>query len=142
MNSDTEFEAFADKAVDSWGQPGGDYGYRELEKAIATLYRSRLEFPPAWARSQSDDFIAEQAFRDADEVGTSFDGLVDTVTDRLRWAHYLNCGGRPLNEDIAAEITLARRQAIDDLRWRMVDEIPDMIRQVDRERANDMADET
>ncbi|MDR3658496.1 MAG: hypothetical protein P4L48_23455 [Mycobacterium sp.] len=139
MNSDPKFEAFVDEAVTSWGRPGGDYGYQELEAAIATLYRSRLEFPPAWTECQRDDFIAEQASRDADEIGTSFDDLIDTVTDRLCRDRYLNCGGRPLSEDIGAEISLARRDAIDDLRWRMINEIPDAIR-LDSEFADEIAD--
>jgi len=137
MFGDTEFEIFAHEAVESWGRPDRDYGYQELEAAIATLYRSRLKFPPAWTESQRDDFIAEQASRDADEIGTSFDDLIDTVTDRLCRDRYFACGGRPLNEDISAQIDLARHIAIDDLRWRMVDEIPDEIRRVDHELADE-----
>ena len=83
---------------------------------IAVLYRSWLEFPPAWAECQCDDFIAEQSSRSASEVGANFDDLIDTVTDRLCRDHYLDCGSRPLNEAIDAEIDLARRDAIDDLR--------------------------
>ncbi|UQX10652.1 hypothetical protein [Candidatus Mycobacterium methanotrophicum] len=140
MDSDPEFGAFADEAVASWGRPGGDYGYQELEAAIAVLYRSRLEFPPAWTECQRDEFIAEQASRDANDVGASFDDLIDTVTDRLCRDRYLDCGGRPLNEDISAEIAFARRDAIEDLRWRMIDETPDAIRRVDRELADEVTD--
>lgn len=141
MDSDNEFDLFVDEAVTSWGRPGGDYGYQELEAAIGTLYRSRLEFPPGWTESQRDEFIADQASRDADEIGTSFDDLIETVTDRLRRDCYFACGGRPLNEDISAEIDLARRFAIDDLRWRLVDEIPDEIRRVDRKLAREISDQ-
>ncbi len=139
MDRDLEFEAFADEAVASWGRSSGDYGPQELEAAIAVLYRSRMEFPPTWTDCQRHDFIAEQASRDASEVGASFDDLIDTVTDLLRRDRYLDCGGQPPNEDIAAEIDLARRTAIDELRWRMVDEIPDEIRRIDRELAKEMA---
>lgn len=133
-----EFESFADEAVASWGRPGGDYGYHELEAAIATLYRSQLMFPSAWTTHQRDDFIAERASRDASEASASFDDLIDTVNDRLRRDRYLDCGGQPLNEDIAAEIDLARRDVIDDLGWRMIDEIPDAIRRVDCELADEL----
>lgn len=82
MGRDLEFEAFADEAVAaSWGRSSGDYGLQELEAAIATLYRSQVEFPPIWTDRQRDEFIAEQASRDASEVGASFDDLIDTVTD-------------------------------------------------------------
>ncbi len=138
MDRDLEFEVFADAAVASWGRSSGDYGRQELEAAIATLYRSQVEFPPIWTDRQRDEFIAEQASRDASEVGASFDDLIDTVTDRLRRDRYLDCGGQPLNEDIAAEIDLARRDVIDGLRWRIVDEISDAIWQVDREFADKM----
>lgn len=142
MDRDLEFETFADEAVGLWGRSSGDYGPRELDAAITVMYRSRMEFPPTWTDCQRDDFIAEQASRDASEFGASFDDLIDTVTDRLRRDRYLDCGGQPLNEDIAAEIDLARRDVIDGLRWRMVDEIPDTIRQVDRELAAEMIDRT
>jgi hypothetical protein len=99
-----------------------------------------LEFPPAWTECQRDDFIAEQTSRDVSAVGASFDDLIDTVTDRLCRDRYLDCGGRPLNEDVDAEIDLARLYAIDDLRWRMIDEIPDAIRRVDRELADGVTD--
>lgn len=73
MNSDPEFEAFADEAVSSWGMPGG-----ELEAAISATCRSRLKFPPASIESQRDESITDRASRDTCEIGTSFDGLVDT----------------------------------------------------------------
>ena len=141
MANDNEFEAFADEAVASWGRPGEDHAYQALEAAIATLYRSRLEFPPAWTESQRDDFIAEQASRDADEIGTTFDDLVETEAERLRWYCHLTGLGSPHSEDTSAQIDLARRCAIDDLRWRMVDEIPNEISQIDHELAEETADE-
>ena len=49
--------------------------------------------------------------------------------------------GRYHSEDISAHVDLARRSKIDDLRWCMVDEIPDEIRRVDRELAEELADE-
>ncbi|SKL53290.1 Putative transposase [Mycobacteroides abscessus subsp. massiliense] len=140
MDRALEFESFAEEAVASWGRSSGDYGPRELEAAIATLYRSHVEFPPIWTDRQRDEFIVKQASRDASEVGASFDDLIDTVTDRVRRDRYLDCGGQPLNEDIAAEIDLARGDVIDGLRWRMVVEIPNAIRQVDRELAAEMVD--
>ena len=138
MASDPEFEALADEAVVAWGRSAGEYGYQELEAAIAILYRTRLEFPPTWTEYQREEFIAEQAASDAGEIGNSFDDLIDTVTDQLRRDRCLDCGGQPLSEDIAAEVDLARREVIDGLRWRMVDEIPGTIRQVDRELADKM----
>jgi hypothetical protein len=140
MDSDPEFEALADEAVTSWGESGGDYGYQELESAITILYRSRLEFPPAWTECQRERFIAEQASTDADEIVTRFDDLIETVTDRLWRDHYLGGGPRPVHEDISAEIAAARRDAIDDLKWRMIDEIPDAIIQVDCELADSVTD--
>ena len=139
MESDPEFGAFADKAVSSWGQPGGDYGYLELEEAITALYRSRLGFPPTWTENQCNEFIEDRASRDADEIGTSFDDLVETETERLRRHCHLTGVGSPHSEDISAQIDWARRFAIDDLMWRMVDEIPDEIGQIDRELAEEMA---
>ncbi|ANO13122.1 hypothetical protein PP327_23385 [Mycobacteroides abscessus] len=140
MDSDNEFEALAYEAGTRWGQLDGDYGYQELEGAIAGLYRSRLEFPSDWTEGQREDFIGERAFRDAHEIGTRFDDLVDTVTDRLVRDCFFDRGARPLNEDIAFEITAARRDAINDLRWRIVDEIPEAITEADREGADDLAD--
>lgn len=42
MDSDSQFEAFVDEAVSSWGREGGLYGYVELEESVIALYRSRL----------------------------------------------------------------------------------------------------
>lgn len=140
MASDIEFEAFADEAVASWGRCGAEYGYQELEAAIATLYGSRLEFPCAWTESQRNEFIEDRASRDADEMATSFDDLADTVAESLRWHCHLHGYGLH-SEDISAHVDLARRSKIDDLRWCMVDEIPDEIRRVDRELAEELADE-
>lgn len=128
MDRDPEFEALAEEAVTRWGQLDGDYGYQELGGAIAGLYRSRLEFPSAWTDGQREEFIDERASRDASEIGRSFDDLVDTVTDRLVRDYYFDRGARPLSEDIGAAIDAARRDAFDDLRWWMRDDIPDEIR--------------
>ncbi|MFL0289365.1 hypothetical protein ACJH6H_29540 [Mycobacterium sp. SMC-21] len=112
----------------------------ELEEAITALYRSRLEFPPTWTENQCNEFIENRASRDAGEIGTSFDDLADTETESLRWHCHLNGYGlHP--EGISACVELARRSKIDDLRWSIVDEIPDEITQVDRERAEELADE-
>ncbi|OBB07640.1 hypothetical protein A5668_13720 [Mycolicibacterium fortuitum] len=142
MDSDSQFEAFVDEAVSSWGREGGLYGYVELEESVIALYRSRLEFPPTWTESQCDEFVEERASRDASEIGTSFDDLVETVTESRRWHCHSNGLGSPHSEDVSVQIDLARRSAIDDLRWRMIDEIPGEIRQVDRELVEEIADET
>ena len=47
--------------------------------------------------------------------------------------------GSPHTEDLSAQIDLSRRSKIDDLRWRMVDEIPDENRQVDHELSEEIA---
>lgn len=140
MDSDPEFEALVDEAVSSWGKEFGFYGYAELEHAIMGLYRSRLEFPPTWTVDQRNEFIESRASRDADEIGTSFDDLADAVAESLRWHCHLY-GYSLHSEDISAHVDLERRSKIDDLRWRMVDEIPDEIRQVDRELAEELADQ-
>jgi len=88
-----------------------------------------------------DDFIAEQASRDANEIGTSFDDLVETETERLRRHCNLTGVGSVHSEGISAQIDWARRFSIDALRWRIIDEIPDEIRRVDRELAEEMSDE-
>ncbi|SKE39733.1 Putative transposase [Mycobacteroides abscessus subsp. massiliense] len=138
MDSDPEFEALVDEAVSSWGKEFGFYGYTELEYAIMGLYRSRLEFPPTWTVDQCNEFIESRASRDADEIGASFDDLADTVAESLRWHCHLHGYGLH-SEDISAHVDLARRSKIDDLRWCMVDEIPDEIRRVDRELAEELA---
>lgn len=140
MDSDPEFEALVDEAVSSWGKEFGFYGYTELEHAIIGLYRSRLEFPPTWTVDQCNEFIESRASRDADEIGTSFDDLADTVAESLRWHCHLHGHGLH-SEDISAHVDWARRSKIDDLRWCMVDEIPDEIRRVDRELAEELADQ-
>ncbi|RIS40983.1 hypothetical protein D2E71_20485 [Mycobacteroides abscessus] len=142
MDSDPEFEALVDEAVSSWGKEFGFYGYTELEHAIMGLYRSRLEFPPTWTVDQCNEFIESRASRDADEIGTSFDDLVETETESLRWHCHLNGLGSPHSEDVSAQIDLARRSKIDDLRWRVVDEIPDEIKRLDRELSEEIAGET
>lgn len=141
MNSDPEFEEFADRAVASWGKPDGDYCYSELEADVVALYRSRLSFPPGWTEQQRSEFLAEHACRDASDVGDRFDDLIDTVTERLRRERYFECGGQPFSEEISAEIALARRDVLDDLRWRLIYDLPDLIQQQDRELAEELARE-
>ncbi|MDP7707546.1 hypothetical protein [Mycobacterium sp. TY815] len=75
-----EFTIAVEKVLAEWGQPFCN-GRFELTAAMERLYRAELEFPPGWPEQRRETVITNQADRDASELGTQFDGLIDTVVN-------------------------------------------------------------
>lgn len=109
MNSSTEaeFNIAVEKVLAEWGQPFCD-GYAELTDALERLYRAELEFPPGWPEQRRETVIVNQADRDAGELGTQFDDLIDTVINDFG----LRYGTAPHPEDASEMIDTARKDAL------------------------------
>lgn len=106
------FTTLTDEVVASWGELF--YGHTELAAGIENLYRVWLEdhLPASWPQHRRDAFIADQADEAAGDLGTRFDDLIDTITER----HGLAYGTPPAAEDHAAMLETARRNTLDHYR--------------------------
>jgi hypothetical protein len=114
VSLDSELEQLADAAVADWP----DISFSgEFDAAIIDLYWSHLQFPPSWTQEQRDEFITSNAEMDSLALTERFDDVIDTVIDGYVRRH----GILPHSEDAEALIGSARRSAIYDLEFCLMD---------------------
>lgn len=108
MNLDEDLERLADAAVTDW--PETAFSGR-LDAAIRDLYRTHLSFPPSWTPDDRDEFIAEHADMDAQQMISRFDDLIDVVIDGFSRQN----GCLPHSEGASVMIAEARKDAVYEL---------------------------
>jgi hypothetical protein len=114
VSLDSELEQLADAAVADWP----DISFSgEFDAAIIDLYRSHLQFPPSWPQERCGEFITSNAEMDSLALIERFDDVIDTVIDGYVRRHEI----LPHSEDAEALIGSARRSAIYDLEFRLMD---------------------
>jgi hypothetical protein len=113
VSLNSELEQLADAAVD-W--PDISFSGR-FDAAIIDLYQSHLQFPPSWPQERRDEFITSNAEMDSLALTERFDDVIDTVVDGYVHLH----GILAHSEDAEALIDSARRSAIYDLEFRLMD---------------------
>lgn len=108
MNLDEDLERLADAAVTDW--PEIAFSGR-LDAAIRDLYRTHLAFLPSWTPDDRDEFIAEHADMDAQQMISRFDDLIDVVIDGFSRQN----GCQPNQDDASSTIAQARKDAVYEL---------------------------
>lgn len=111
---DSELEQLADAAVADWPEISFS---GEFDVAIIDLYRSHLQFPPSWPQERCDEFITSNAEMDSLALTERFDDVIDSVVDGYVRRH----GILPHSGDAEALIDSARRSAIYDLEFCLID---------------------
>lgn len=114
VSRDSELEQLADAAVADWSVISFS---GEFDAAIIDLYRSHLQFPPSWTQERRDEFITTNANMNSFALTERFDDVIDTVIDGYVRRH----GILPHSEEAEALIDSARRSAIYDLEFCLMD---------------------
>lgn len=114
VSLDSELGQLTEAAVADWP----DISFSgEFDAAIIDLYRSHLQFPQSWPQERRDEFITSNAEMDSLALTERFDDVIDTVIDGYVRRH----GILPHSEDAEALIGSARRSAIYDLEFCLID---------------------
>lgn len=108
VSLDADLEKLADSAVADWPEIVFS---GQFDAAIRDLYRSHLQFPPSWSQEDRDEFIENNADRDATQLSDKFDDLIDTVIESYGRQHHVV----PHSDDARAMINAARKVAVYDL---------------------------
>lgn len=112
FESNQAFTDLADNVVASWGTVF--YSHNQFAADLEKLYRIWLAeyLPASWPPHRCEAFIAGQADQAAGELGSRFDNLIDTITER----HVVAYGVLIDPEDHAEQLETARRHAFDHYR--------------------------